>query len=319
MTFKPLRWFQSVHAKLFVVTGLVTTALTVMVAYSITANSRQAMENYTQNLAIQTAKTVETEIQERDPEFRDPRKIKEVLESLQGSDKSILRIDVFRAEGRDRVAFVTSSEDDEQATGDWKPSDGWRLSGKNNNEDTPFAERRNLVAMEETKVTGDDKESVGHHSTGSRIFLPISSPRANKRPIGLVRVDSDMEQWEVVWDTNLRRTYKILPPVLVAEFILLWVILSWLLNDPLKDITGAMARLEQGDLESRANSRRNDELGRIADRFNQMAAQLQRAASEREALIEEIRGLNMGLQERVGTPGQEPRTGTAHGAHRAAA
>ena len=299
MKLRPLHWLQSVHAKLFVVTGLVTTALTVMVAYSITANSRQAMENYTQNLAIQTAKTVETEIQERDPEFRDPRKIKEVLESLQGSDKSIVRIDVFRAESRDRVAFVTSSDEDDAVNGTWVPQDGWRLAGLNHNEDLPFAESVPLGPAKDPSERTDTPEGVARHSSGWRIYLPISNPRAGKPPIGLVRVYSDMEQWEVVWDTNLKRTYKILPPVLVAEFILLWVILSWLLNDPLKDITGAMARLEQGDLEARASSLRNDELGRIADRFNQMAAQLQRAASEREALIEEIRGLNMGLQARI--------------------
>jgi signal transduction histidine kinase len=298
MRFQPLHWFQSVHAKLFILTGLVTTALTVIVAYSITANYRVTIENYTQNLAIQTAKTVETEIQQRDPEFKDPRKIKEVLESLQGSDKSIVRIDVFRAESRDRVAFVTSSDDDDQVIGTWGPLDGWRLGGKNNNEDTPFADRMTLGPAEDPKGKSE-KDSAALHSTGWRIFLPISNPKAGKQPIGLVRVYSDMEQWEVVWNANLKRTYKILPPVLVAEFLLLWVILSWLLNDPLKDITGAMARLERGNLEARANSKRNDELGRIADRFNKMAAQLQRAALEREALIEEIRGLNLGLQARI--------------------
>jgi signal transduction histidine kinase len=40
-------------------------------------------------------------------------------------------------------------------------------------------------------------------------------------------------------------------------------------------------------------------MGLIARRFNLMAAQLERAAGEREALIEEIRGLNAGLQERI--------------------
>ena len=60
-----------------------------------------------------------------------------------------------------------------------------------------------------------------------------------------------------------------------------------------------MTRLECGDPTARANVQRGDELGRIADRFNLMAAQLEKASVEREALIEEIQGLNAGLQERI--------------------
>jgi signal transduction histidine kinase len=45
--------------------------------------------------------------------------------------------------------------------------------------------------------------------------------------------------------------------------------------------------------------RRGDELGLIAARFNDMAAQLERAGNERESLIHEIRGLNTNLQDRI--------------------
>jgi len=299
MKLRPRRWLQSLHAKLFLITGLVTTAITVLVAYSITWNSREAMEAYTQNLAVQTAKTVETEIQERDPEFTDPRKIKEVLESLQGSDKSIVRIDVFRAESLDRVAFITSSAEDEEVVGTWMPKDGWRLIGNNHVEDAPFADRVPLELVEENDEKADGKEKVIQRSTGWRIYLPISNPQSSRPPIGLVRVYSDMAQWEAVWNTNLKQTIHLLPIMLAVEFVLLWLILAWILNGPLKNIMTAMARLERGDLEARANPKRQDELGRIADRFNQMAAQLQKAASEREALIEEIQGLNQGLQSRI--------------------
>jgi len=292
MNIHPLRWLGSVHAKLFVVTGLVTSGLTVMVAYSITRDSRRAMEDYTRNLAIQTSLAVETEIQERDPEFKDPRKIKEVLESLQGSDKSIVRIDVFKAEGRDRVGFVTSSGEDDSVF--WNPILGWRM---NTPHEEPTADKVNLVPEEE--LPENAQASGNNNSMGWRVFLPISSPKPGRAPIGLVRTICDMERWEAVWKTNLNRTYKKLPPVLLGEFLLLWVILAWLLNDPLKNIMGAMARLEQGDLGARANTKRKDELGRIAERFNQMAAMLQRATEEREALIGEIRGLNQGLQERI--------------------
>jgi signal transduction histidine kinase len=87
--------------------------------------------------------------------------------------------------------------------------------------------------------------------------------------------------------------------VILGEFILLWVILATVVSEPISAITEAMTRLEQGDPSARTNVRGDDELGIIASRFNHMATQLQRAAQERESLIEEIRGLNTGLQQRI--------------------
>jgi signal transduction histidine kinase len=87
--------------------------------------------------------------------------------------------------------------------------------------------------------------------------------------------------------------------VVLGEFILLWVILATVVDEPIKAITEAMSRLEQGDPSARTSVRGGDELGLIASRFNHMAAQLERAAQDREALIEEIRGLNTGLQQRI--------------------
>jgi signal transduction histidine kinase len=107
-----------------------------------------------------------------------------------------------------------------------------------------------------------------------------------------------LEKWEKVWAQNLQSTIRILPFVLLGEFILLWVIMAFFVNDPLRRLTGAMESLAQGDPEARAPARR-DELGLIAERFNLMAQELQRVGGEREALLGEVRGLNANLQERI--------------------
>ena len=117
MRFLPLGWFRSLHAKLFTVTALVTSLLTIAVAYSITRNSRREMENYTKNLAYETSLEVKDEILQRwDKDFHDFNNkpaIEELLESLAGPDRSIFQIDVFkRGEGPDGVELVTSSGDD---------------------------------------------------------------------------------------------------------------------------------------------------------------------------------------------------------------
>ena len=274
---RPLAWLHSVHAKLFLLLGLVTSVLTVAVAYSIIRNSRRELENYSRQLTIETAGTVETDVVERDPAFRDADKLDQLLESIAGPDRSIFQIDVFRRVGKsNEVELVRSSGD--EASVEWGPEIGSYLTLAK-----PQAE---LVDL----------------NTGGRawkVYQPIRTHKPGQAPLGLVRVYCDLERWEVVWDNNLKRTYRTLPGVLLGEFILLWLILRVLISDPIAATVLAMEKLERGEAGARVPIKRSDELGLIAAQFNGMAVQLQRAGEEREALIHEIRGLNASLQGRI--------------------
>ncbi len=274
---RPLAWLRSLHAKLFLLLGLVTSVLTVAVAFSITRNSRRELENYSRRLVIEAAGTVETDVIERDPGFKDPDKLDQLLESIAGPDRSIFQIDVFKRVGRgSEVELVRSSGD--EANVDWGPEIGSYLS---------------LTAPQAELV---DLEPAGR---AWKVYLPIRTHKLGQPPIGLIRAYCDLERWEVVWDNNLKRTYRTLPGVLLGEFILLWLILRVLISDPIEAMVIAMQQLERGDTTVRAPVRRSDELGLIAARFNGMAVELQRAGEERETLIHEIRGLNANLQDRI--------------------
>jgi len=274
---RPLKWLRSLHAKLFVLLGLVTSILTVAVAYSITRNSRRELENYSRKLVIETSVTVETDIIDRDPTFKDPDKLDQLLESIAGPDRSIFQIDVFKRVGKGtEVELVRSSGEESKV--EFGPEIGSFLSLPG-----PQAE---LV----------DLEPVGH---AWKVYLPIRTRKPGQPPIGLIRAYCDLERWEVVWNNNLNRTYRTLPGVLLGEFILLWLILRMLISDPIEAMVLAMQQLERGDAAVRAPVRRSDELGLIAARFNEMATQIQRAREEREGLIHEIRGLNTNLQDRI--------------------
>ena len=281
MSFKPFAWFHSLHAKLFTVTALVTSVLTVAVAFSITSNSRRELERYSRNLSIETSQAVETEILQRWSkdfhDFHDPAKIKELLQSLAGPDRSIFQIDVFRRlPYNSQVALVASSEDEDKV--EWGKEIGSHME--------IVQAQAELVEL----------------NTGTRawkIYLPIRNPRPKQPPLGLIRAYCDLERWETVWQNNLNTTLLRLPMVILGEFILLWVILGSVVSEPIASIAEAMTRLERGDPSARTDVRSNNELGLIANRFNLMATQLQRAAEERETLIAEIRGLNSGLQSRI--------------------
>ena len=274
---RPLAWLRSLHAKLFLLLGLVTSVLTVAVAYSIVRNSRRELENYSKRLTIETAATVETDILERDPTFKDPDKLDQVLASIAGPDRSIFQIDVFRRVGKGNEVDLVRSSGDETLV-DWGPEIGSYLSLPG-----PQAE---LVDL-----------NTGRQAW--KVYLPIRSRKGNQPPLGLIRAYCDLERWEVVWDNNLKRTYRTLPGVLMGEFILLWLILRVLISDPIEAMALTMQRLERGESGARAPVRRSDELGLIAARFNDMAVQLELAGEEREALIREIRGLNTNLQDRI--------------------
>ncbi len=274
---RPLAWLLSLHAKLFLLLGLVTSVLTVAVAYSIVRNSRRELESYSRRLVIEAAGTVETDIVERDPTFKDPDKLDQLLDSIAGPDRSIFEIDVFKRVGKSaEVELVRSSGD--EAVVDFGPEIGSYLTLKG-----PQAELVDLT-------TG---------TKAWKVYLPIRSHKPGQPPIGLIRAYCDLERWEVVWNNNFRRTIGVLPGVLLGEFILLWLILRMLISDPIEAMVLTMQRLEHGEAGARAPVHRSDELGLIAARFNDMASRLERAGEEREALIHEIRGLNANLQDRI--------------------
>ncbi len=274
---RPLTWLRSLHAKLFLLLGLVTSVLTVAVAYSITRNSRRELETYSRMLVIEAAGTVETDILQRDPTFKDPDKLDQLLSSIAGPDRSIFQIDVFRRVGKgDEVELVRSSG--EEADVEWGSEIGSYLSLK--------GPQATLVDL----------------NTGNKawkVYQPIHGHKPGQPAIGLIRAYCDLERWEVVWTLNFKKTLHTLPGVLLGEFILLWLILRMLISDPIEALALTMQRLEQGEASARAPVKRSDELGLIAERFNDMAIQLERAGREREALIQEIQGLNANLQDRI--------------------
>jgi len=76
----------------------------------------------------------------------------------------------------------------------------------------------------------------------------------------------------------------------------------------MRKILGAMKLLGEGDISARANLRGQGELEQIARHFDEMAAELQKNGDEREALLNEIRGFNATLQQRIESALSELRT-----------
>jgi two-component system NtrC family sensor kinase len=276
-----LAWLRSLHAKLFLLTAAVTSFLTLAVAFSITKNSRRELEDYSRRLLIEASETVQTEVVERDPHFENPRKLEELLESIAGKGRSVFQIDVFKRVDGNAVELVKSSGDE-----------GVVGAGK----DLPSFLDIKEPQTQLVELADEEGKPAGR---GWKVYLAIPNPKQGRPSIGIVRGYIDLERWDAVWTANRNRTLNMLPGVLAGEFILLWLILRWLISDPLDVLVEAMSRLERGEAGVRAEVQRRDELGVIAARFNAMAQRLQRASKEREQLIQEIQSLNSGLQDRI--------------------
>ena len=76
--------------------------------------------------------------------------------------------------------------------------------------------------------------------------------------------------------------------VAMAVAIAVSFIFSRSIIAPIRDMTAASQRIANGHYDERVNSRGSDELGQLADRFNQMAEQLEQVESMRRRLIGDV-------------------------------
>lgn len=70
--------------------------------------------------------------------------------------------------------------------------------------------------------------------------------------------------------------------------VLLCYGLAYHLSTPVRELQSVAARLGQGDLSVRSNLKRRDELGRLADSFNDMAARIQVLLTAERRLLQDI-------------------------------
>ncbi len=86
--------------------------------------------------------------------------------------------------------------------------------------------------------------------------------------------------------TNLALLYAALGAAAVA--LVLGVVLARTLTHPLRDLTAAIHAMARGDLKQHVHVKSRDELGELADAFNQMSADLDRLSQSRRQMTADI-------------------------------
>jgi nitrogen-specific signal transduction histidine kinase len=136
-----------------------------------------------------------------------------------------------------------------------------------------------------------------------KVIVPYQNPFA--LITGCVSVSSSLRQADDILEVHQRIDIFLIP----ASVLLLVVLLHYLF---VRGLTGRIGRLGQamtearsGALEKRAPVDRHDELGVIAQLFNETMEEIERASRERDRLLEEQKDFNARLRARVQEATQE--------------
>ncbi len=140
--------------------------------------------------------------------------------------------------------------------------------------------------------------SVRERSGGDAIYVVVPFMHRN-RLMGSVGVR--LSYYEV--NSLVRQEKERMAFILLAGFLLLmgglsFVLARWLI-DPIRSLERSMRAVGEGNLSGEFGTSGSSEVQRTGDSFNRMVEMLRERTREKEALIDEIRRLNEGLQDRI--------------------
>ena len=160
---------------------------------------------------------------------------------------------------------------------------------------TARSEKANAILMVYEKMS-----AVVGQLTRSRKTAEFAVSRAEQSGIDL---NQAIVAAIVVADTdglrNLREALLLAGGILLFTLVVSYLLLYTGLNrmvGPLEKLQSIIGRLGRGDWHQRADFHREDEIGKLADAFNQMADQLEGSAVQKQELIDQLEQKNTELE-----------------------
>jgi two-component system NtrC family sensor kinase len=130
-------------------------------------------------------------------------------------------------------------------------------------------------------------------------YWEISAPIRQGPQIGYVTALVRKNSYNALVSRLQLQHNAVLAAAIAACMTLLYLLFSQFFRKPAREIAQAMTRARRGDLSSRAEVRRHDELGEIAARFNEAMEDLSVRDRERDSLMRTISGFNVELRGQV--------------------
>ncbi len=200
-----------------------------------------------------------------------PDRIRRWLGELVESNFYIQRIDVYRLSGGGLVRFVTTS------TSQIQP-----------------------IAVDELAAVRESKSMVVRvYQEKERLLKVIAPIRSAEGTNGCVTVTATLKQSDLIREVHDRVAAFMVPISVFLLVLTLHFLFSRVLTRRMDRLIHAINQARTGDLAKRAAVERRDELGIIAQRYNEMMEEIEKASLERDRLLEELRDFNAQLQDRV--------------------
>lgn len=154
-------------------------------------------------------------------------------------------------------------------------------------------------------ITKMGELSKGGNATEAGVVLGTLGPLLQKVEVSLQELANNLNSRQVGWmsdmnDSSHGQQWATMLLVLLATgaAIPLGYVFSQVVIQPVGEVNKGLVRIGAGDFSSRVEVENQDELGELAQRVNQMSAEL-------DGLYAELRDLNENLQQKVGEQLQE--------------
>jgi two-component system, NtrC family, sensor kinase len=201
----------------------------------------------------------------------DPATIQRWLLKSRESEPYIARIDVYRLSGNNPTRFVTTSNSESQS----------------------------LAIDEATAIRSARSLTIPWSQENGR-FLKIIVPFIDSSGIhSCVTVITSLEQSKSLGKIHNQIAFFLVPGSVILSLFLLHFLFTRLLMKRFDRLIAAMNAARSGDLATRAPVEQEDEIGVIAQRYNEMMDEIELTSRERDRLLEEQKTFNIQLQEKV--------------------
>ncbi len=263
-------WLRSISFRLhlFIVVTIVLTVA--IVSYLDSRVSIRMIESEIEQSAARDASQLAAALARWDAPT-DPAAIQNGLNTFKESEPYLTRIDLYHltADGLQRIATTSVSKSQPDTT-----------------DETAAIRQNTILAIPQYQ----DREQL------LKIIVPFTDFPGTR---SCVTVIASLKQTEVVGRIHSRIALFLVPGSVLLTIILLHFLFTRLLMRRFDRLLAAMNAARKGDLGIRAPVEREDEIGIIAQRYNEMMQQIEFASRERDRLLEEQKNFNTQLRERV--------------------
>jgi two-component system, NtrC family, sensor kinase len=267
---KPYSWLHSIAFRLhmFIVGTVVLTVL--LVSYLDSRVSIRMLDSEIEQNAKRDASEIAADLARKDAPT-DPAAIQTWLRKYKDLETYISSIDVYRQKDSGVAHYATTSGSTSQ-----------------------------YYAINETTAIRDSRTlTITQYQDRGRflkIIVPFVDPGGIRSCVTLV---ANFGQSELVGRIQKLIAYFLVPGSVALSVMLLHFFFTRLLIRRFDRLIASMDAAREGNLATRASVEQDDEIGVIAQRYNEMMQEIELASNERDRLFKEQTTFNIQLRERV--------------------